>query len=226
MQHTILIIDDDAHIRDVIRFALEDAGYKTQEASNGNQGLISFGRTPADLVVLDIGMPELDGFQTCKELRKTSNAPILFLTARNDEIDRVLAFELGGDDYLSKPFSPRELVLRVGAILKRGKVSQTTAITVSDLTLDESKHLARLINSDLELTAREFALLSVLASNPLQVYPKAILMTHVYGANIYVADRTLDSHVRNIRAKARKLGCEDIIATVHGVGLKLGSCRC
>lgn len=226
MKQTVLIIDDDAHIRDVIRFALQDAGYQTQEAANGNQGLISFAKQPAGLIVLDIGMPEMDGFQTCKEIRKKSDAPILFLTARNDEIDRVLAFELGGDDYLSKPFSPRELVLRVGAILKRGKVTENPAVTIGDLALDESKHLATLAGADLELTAREFALLGVLAKRPDHVFPKQSLMGHVYGETIFVADRTLDSHVRNVRAKARKIGCDDIIATVHGVGLRLGSCQC
>lgn len=226
MPQLIHIVDDDAHIRDVIRFALEDAGYKTQDAANGNQALANFSKTPADLIVLDISMPELDGFQTCKEIRKSSNVPILFLTARNDEIDRVLAFELGGDDYLAKPFSPRELVLRVGAILKRGKPNDTTDITVADLNIDEARHLALLKGSDLELTAREFSLLNILAKRPDQVYSKASIMSQVYGETIFVADRTLDSHVRNLRAKARKLGCDDIVATVHGVGLKLGKCLC
>ena len=226
MPHLIHIVDDDAHIRDVIRFALEDAGYKTQDAANGNQALANFSKAPADLIVLDISMPELDGFQTCKEIRKSSNVPILFLTARNDEIDRILAVELGGDDYLAKPFSPRELVLRIGAILKRGKPSDTTNIVVADLNIDEARHLALLKGSDLELTAREFSLLNVLAKRPDQVFSKPSIMSQVYGETIFVADRTLDSHVRNLRAKARKLGCDDIVATVHGVGLKLGKCLC
>lgn len=226
MANRVLIVDDDAHIRDVIRFALEEAGLETEDAANGNQALISMSKSAADLVVLDIGMPEMDGFQTCKEIRKSSNVPILFLTARNDEIDRVLAFELGGDDYLSKPFSPRELVLRVQAILKRGKAASVSKVMVGDLTLEEDKHLAILKGTRLELTAREFTLLNVLAKHPDQVFPKARVMAHVYGETVFVADRTLDSHVRNLRAKARSLGCEDIVATVHGVGLKLGSCLC
>jgi two-component system OmpR family response regulator len=226
MSKSVHIVDDDAHIRDVIRFALEDAGYQAQEASNGNQALINIAKSPADLIVLDIGMPEMDGFQTCKEIRKTSDVPILFLTARNDEIDRVLAFEFGGDDFLSKPFSPRELVLRVGAILKRGKTLDRPDISISDLSIDEGKHLALLNGDDIGLTAREFKLLNILANSPNQVFSKSNLMRHVYGENLFVADRTLDSHVRNVRAKARKLGCDDIITTVHGVGLKLGNCTC
>lgn len=226
MVQRIQIVDDDAHIRDVIRFALEDAGFATVDAENGNQALLHLAKQPSDLVVLDIGMPELDGFQTCREIRKTSNVPILFLTARNDEIDRVLAFELGGDDYLSKPFSPRELVLRVHAILKRGKADNNSTLSVGDLVLDKDRHLATLAGQDLALTAREFALLFALASHPDHVLPKARLMAKVYGDHTYVADRTLDSHIRNLRAKARTAGCADIIATVHGVGMKIGGCLC
>lgn len=226
MAQKIHIVDDDEHIRDVIRFALQDAGYETVDAVNGNQALLHLSKAPADLVILDIGMPEMDGFQTCKEIRKTLSVPILFLTARNDEIDRILAFELGGDDYLSKPFSPRELVLRVAAILKRGKPQAKSKISIADLCLEPSKHLVTLKNMPLDLTAREFTLLTALAKRPDQVFPKASLMAQVYGETIFVADRTLDSHVRNLRAKARKLGCDDIIATVHGVGLRLGNCKC
>ncbi|MGB7270310.1 MAG: response regulator transcription factor [Albidovulum sp.] len=226
MPHEIHIVDDDAHIRDVIRFALRDAGYQIQEAANGNQALANLAKHAADLVILDVGMPELDGFQTCKEIRKTSNVPILFLTARNDEIDRVLAFELGGDDYLSKPFSPRELVLRIGAILSRGKSEIGSKLSIGNLTLEDSKHLATLKGRPLSLTPREFALLSVLAKSPDQVFMKANIMAQIYGNNIFVADRTLDSHVRNLRAKAREFGCDDIVTTVHGVGLKLGRCLC
>lgn len=226
MAQKIYIVDDDEHIRDVIRFALQDAGYETVDAANGNQALIQLSKAPADLIILDIGMPEMDGFQTCKEIRKKSDVPILFLTARNDEIDRILAFELGGDDYLSKPFSPRELILRVAAILKRGKPQLSSAVLVTDLALDTSKHLATLKGATLDLTAREFALLNALAKRPEQVFPKADLMAQVYGENTFVADRTLDSHVRNLRTKARALGCDDIITTIHGVGLRLGRCKC
>lgn len=226
MAQKIHIVDDDEHIRDVIRFALQDAGYETMDAANGSQALINLAKSTADLIILDIGMPEMDGFQTCKGIRKKSAVPILFLTARNDEIDRILAFELGGDDYLSKPFSPRELILRIAAILKRGIPQSSLKVSVADLCLEESKHLATLKGVALELTAREYALLNTLAKHPDQVFPKAAIMAQVYGESIYVADRTLDSHVRNLRAKARVLGCNDIIATVHGVGLKLGGCKC
>lgn len=121
MSAEILIVDDDAHIRDVIRFALEDVGMMVREASNGQIALREVASRTPDIVVLDIGMPELDGFETCKVLRRSHQMPILFLTARDDEIDRVLGFELGADDYVAKPFSPRELVLRIRAILARAQ---------------------------------------------------------------------------------------------------------
>ncbi|MCL4117382.1 UNVERIFIED_CONTAM: hypothetical protein GTU68_058693 [Idotea baltica] len=222
----ILIVDDDIHIRDVLTFALKDAGFSVSEANNGQRGLLMLNREKSDLVILDIGMPEMDGLEMCKELRKLSDVPVLFLTARNDEIDRILAFELGGDDYLSKPFSPRELILRVKAILKRGQEPQRQIITQGDLCLDQDSHRATLDGDEMELTAREFSLLYPLAKNPERVFSKSQIMAHVYGENIYVENRTLDSHVRNLRAKARKLGCENLIDTVHGIGFRLGNCSC
>ena len=226
MNKRILIVDDDPHIRDVIRFALDDAGFETKEACNGNKAILNLAQFKAHLIVLDIGMPGLDGFQTCRAIRKNSDVPILFLTARNDEIDRVLAFELGGDDYVSKPFSPRELVLRVNAILKRGKPAANPTVTIGDLVLDHSSFGATLDGQPLQLTSREFTMLTALAKRPNQVFPKPHLMRMVYGDHIFVADRTLDSHVRNLRAKARELGCDDIVTTVHGIGLRLGKCTC
>ncbi|GHA58119.1 DNA-binding response regulator [Amylibacter ulvae] len=223
---TVLIVDDDIHIRDVLKFALADAGFSVSEASNGSQGLLAADRGKPDLVILDIGMPEMDGLEMCKELRKTSNVPILFLTARNDEIDRILAFELGGDDYLSKPFSPRELVLRVKAILKRGNDPVKKQMSTGDLVVEQETHRATLNGKLLELTPREFSLLNPLAQSPERIFTKSQLMAHIYGENIYVENRTLDSHVRNLRAKARGLGCDDLIVTAHGIGFRLGDCTC
>ena len=152
--NNILIVDDDARIRDVVRFALEDSGFQTTEAGTGQDALELFRKTPTDLVVLDIGMPEMDGLETCKELRKTSTVPILFLTARDDEIDRILGFQLGGDDYVTKPFSPRELVLRIKAILARSadRKAPDEVTVFQDLRLDHSAHRCTLAETEIQLT--------------------------------------------------------------------------
>ncbi|WP_170564906.1 response regulator transcription factor [Ruegeria atlantica] len=226
--NNILIVDDDARIRDVVRFALEDSGFRTTEASTGQDALELLGTTPADLVVLDIGMPEMDGLEACRELRKTSTVPILFLTARDDEIDRILGFQLGGDDYVTKPFSPRELVLRIKAILARAADPKSlNDVTVfEDLQLDHGAHRCTLGKAEVQLTGIEFAVLSILAKAPSRVYSRAQLIELVYGHNTYLSGRTVDSHIRNIRQKARALGYPDLIQTVHGVGVKLGVCQC
>nr|WP_254453113.1 response regulator transcription factor [Ruegeria atlantica] len=223
-----MIVDDDARIRDVVRFALEDSGFRTTEASTGQDALELLGTTPADLVVLDIGMPEMDGLEACRELRKTSTVPILFLTARDDEIDRILGFQLGGDDYVTKPFSPRELVLRIKAILARAADPKSlNDVTVfEDLQLDHGAHRCTLGKAEVQLTGIEFAVLSILAKAPSRVYSRAQLIELVYGHNTYLSGRTVDSHIRNIRQKARALGYPDLIQTVHGVGVKLGVCQC
>ena len=183
--------------------------------------------TKPDLVVLDVGMPEMDGFETCKVIRKSSDMPILFLTARDDEIDRVLGFELGGDDYVSKPFSPRELVLRIRAILSRHQGAQRPPerLTHGDLWMDPDSHSARLGDEALKLTGIEFGLLAALAKAPERVLSRQQLIEAVYGNNTHLSGRTVDSHIRNIRAKAAILGYDEVVETVHGVGIKLGACQ-
>ncbi|SMX46562.1 response regulator transcription factor [Actibacterium lipolyticum] len=224
MAHRILIADDDPHIRDIIRIALESAGNTVVEVSNGQAALTELGRTEVDLVVLDIGMPHMDGFDCCQAIRAKSNVPILFLTARDDEIDRVLGFQLGADDFVAKPFSPRELVLRIKAILSRGKPDPARALKHGALKIESEGHLATLGGEEMALTAREFALLAYLATHAAQVHSRNQLIDALYGGNTDMSGRTLDSHIRNIRAKAAKLGCDEVIVTVHGVGVKLGGC--
>lgn len=227
----ILVVDDDSHIRDVICFALEKAGMSTTTARDGLQALDVFRRQPAELVVLDIGMPEMDGLEVCRQLRRFSEVPILFLSARDDEIDRVLGLEIGGDDYVTKPFSPRELVARVNVILKRVRQGQRreseteAALSWGALSLDANAHAARFAAQDLTLTAIEFAILRALITRPRQVFSREQILDHAYGGTIHVADRTIDSHVRNIRAKLAKAGCASAIETVHGVGFRLGRCE-
>lgn len=226
MMPDILVVDDDASIRSIIRMALEDAGMRVSEVANGKAALVEHRRTPRALVVLDIGMPELDGFETCKALRSFSPVPVLFLTARDEEIDRLLGFQLGGDDYVTKPFSPRELVLRVKAILGRARPADIdTQLEYGDLSLRALAHEAVLGNQILDLTAAEFALLKTLLAAPDRVHTRDQLITSIHGANNSMSDRTIDSHLRNLRNKAKTLGYPDVIRTIHGVGLRLGTCR-
>lgn len=228
MSHRILVVDDDPHIRDVICFALEKAGMDVAVAQDGADALAQFERTPADLIVLDIGMPELDGLEVCRRVRKTSDVPILFLSARSDEIDRVLGLELGGDDYVTKPFSPRELVARVGAILKRVKTQPAaeskgqTKIERGRLKLDAERFDVRYAGAAVPLTALEFSILRLLASRPGIVFSRDQIMDSAYPGNVHVSDRTIDSHIRNVRAKFAAAGCEAIIETVHSIGFRLG----
>ncbi|MEL6171128.1 MAG: response regulator transcription factor [Pseudomonadota bacterium] len=225
----ILIIDDDPQIRDVLRIALRQAGYEISEAGDGAEGLAKARNGKADLVVLDIGLPEMDGLELCKALREQSDVPVLFLTARDDEIDRVLGFELGGDDYVTKPFSPRELLARIKAILKRNGHTpvekQKTSMSRGDLRLDPERHLCTFSDAAITLTSREMALLAHLMSRPDHIATKAQLTDAIYGPSFYISDRTLDSHLRNLRAKLAKAGCVSAIETVHGVGIRMGACQ-
>ncbi len=231
MAPRILVVDDDSHIRDVICFALEKAGMVTITARDGVQALDAFRRQPAELVILDIGMPEMDGLEVCRQIRRSSEVPILFLSARDDEIDRVLGLEIGGDDYVTKPFSPRELVARVSVILKRVRQGQRKESEVKvplswgALNLDTGAHAARFAAQELTLTAIEFAILRALIARPRQVFSREQILDSAYGGAIHVADRTIDSHIRNIRAKLAKAGCDSAIETVHGVGFRLGRCE-
>lgn len=223
MTSSILIVDDDPNIRDVVRIAAQGAGFATLEAANGQLALTHIGREVVDLVILDVGMPLMDGFECCTQIRATSDVPVLFLTAQDDEVDRVLGFCLGADDFVSKPFSPRELILRVKAILARGK-PQVKQSLHGVLEMDISRHSCHISGVEMTLTATEFALLSKLLSQPERVHDRSDLIDQIYGQNNSLSGRTIDSHVRNIRAKAAELGCENIIDTVHGVGVRLGAC--
>jgi two-component system OmpR family response regulator len=222
----ILVADDEPNIREVISFALERAGFATATARNGSEALQQFRRGAPDLIVLDIGMPEMDGLEVCRQIRKTSEVPILFLSARDEEIDRVLGLEIGGDDYVTKPFSARELVARVNVILKRsrnGSMKAPAALTHGRARLDASRHAVWFGEAPITLTALEFEILSALLARPEVVFSREQIMTAAYGGGTYVSDRTIDSHIRNLRAKFAEAGCASIIETVHGVGFRLGT---
>ena len=226
----ILIADDDAHIREVIGFALRKAEMEIVVAANGAEAMALFAAAKPDLIVLDVGMPELDGLDVCREIRKTSDVPILFLSARDEEIDRVLGLEIGGDDYVTKPFSPRELVARVKAILRRkGAAPETEAVAVSlrhgALEMDVVAHVAIFDGRALNLTALEFAIMRTFLAQKHRAFSREQIMQAAYPANIHVADRTIDSHIRNIRAAFAQHGCSNALETVHGIGFRLGACE-
>ena len=231
-QKKILVVDDDPHIREVISFALQKAEMVVVTAENGQQALTAFTESPADLIVLDINMPEMDGLACCREIRKVSEVPILFLSSRDDEIDRILGLEIGGDDYVTKPFSPRELVARINAILKR---TQSTVSSVEEveshclihgqLSLDEDQHAVWWGKQSVGLTATEFAILAQFMRHPTRVFSRDSIMSSAYQFNIQVSDRTIDSHIRHIRSKFAAVGCGTIIETLHSVGYKLSPCQ-
>ena len=228
MPHNILVADDDPHIREIICFALEKAGMKTQGVADGAAALRAIERRAPDLVVLDIGMPEMDGLEVCRRLRQVSDVPVLFLSARDEEIDRILGLEMGGDDYVTKPFSPRELVARVNVILRRARPapaeSEERQFSHGGLALVPASHGASFDGRPLALTGIEFSILKGFLARPTHVLAREAVMANAYAANIHVSERTVDSHIRNIRAKLAAAGCTDAIETVHGVGFRLGRC--
>ncbi len=228
--HHILVVDDDPHIRDVVCFALEKADYTWSVAGDGHVALEQFDARAPDLVILDVGLPELDGLEVCRRIRKISETPILFLSARDDEIDRILGLEIGGDDYVTKPFSPREIVARIGVILKRvtakhsGGADENEIFNHGGLMLDASHRSARFDGEPVELTSIEFDILRTILARPRQTFTREQIMIAAYPPNIHVSDRTIDSHIRNIRSKLSAAACTDVIETVHGFGFRLGNC--
>jgi two-component system OmpR family response regulator len=222
----ILVVDDDAHIREVVRFALEKAGHEVREAADGRAALRAFARSPADLLVLDILMPEVDGLEVCRELRRDSDVPILFLSSRDEELDRVLGLELGADDYVVKPFSPRELVARVKGILRRVQRSAADAalpaeiIEYGPLRIDVNRHECSWAGRAIPLTVTEFGLLRSLLGMPGKVYTRDELVERAYGDGHHITDRTVDSHIRRIRKKFKEHRGEPV-ETVYGLGYRI-----
>ena len=226
----VLVVDDDPHIREVVCFALQKAGYETTEARDGADALVRFEQLKPDLLVLDIMMPELDGTEVCRRIRQQHRTPIVFLSSKDEEIDRILGLELGGDDYITKPFSPRELVARVKAVLRRGGDaasahggSDTAPLRHGQVHLDPNEYRAFWGATEVVLTATEFGILRTLLSWPGKVFTRDALMDGAYDLNRVVSDRTIDSHVRRLRHKFELAGGSPL-ETVHGVGYKLGPC--
>lgn len=222
MARTILIVDDEPHIVELIQHHVASAGFDTMTASNGREALELARTANPDLLILDVMLPEMDGLEVCRRLRESSDVPILMLTARREEIDRVLGLELGADDYLTKPFSPREMMARVKAILRRSEgrsESPKEQLEIGVLRIDLIGHQAYLDDEPLSLTRTEFALLQVLAEDPGRAFTRNDLLDRVWGEE-YVGDaRIVDVYIRYLR---EKLGDESsLIETVRGVGYRL-----
>lgn len=225
-QGTVVLVEDDPNIADLVDLYLRRDGFRVVRAPNGAAGLELVRRERPRVVLLDVGLPgELDGFAVCRAIRAESDTPVLFLTAQSDEIDRVLGLELGADDYVTKPFSPRELVARVKAILRRtGQqvgpgTRQAAPFEVGGVTIDEARREVVVGGSPVELTAREFDLLVYLGTHRGFVLSRQQLLDGVWGANWFGDERTVDVHVGQLR---KKLGVALPLATVRGAGYRLG----
>ena len=220
---TVVVVEDDPAIADLLDLYLRQAGYRVLQAPSGERGLELAAQHRPVLMVLDIGLPGIDGLEVCRRVRVDSTLPILFLTARDGEIDRVLGLELGADDYVTKPFSPREVVARVKAILRRGDAaaaSPGTVVEVGDgIEVDLARREARVAGQPVALANREFDLLAFLAAHQGQALSRQQLLDGAWGADWYGDERTVDVHVRQLR---KKLGDDLPLATVWGVGYRLG----
>ena len=223
----ILIVDDDPQIREVLAIALGRAGFIPLAVADGPAALREAQRSEVDLMVLDVGLPHMDGLEVCRRLRATSDLPILFLTAQGEEVDRIVGLELGADDYVAKPFSPRELVARIKAVLRRsGAGSAGRSVRRHGvLTLDTEARVCTFGGREVPLTATEMALLGRLLARPEHVTSRVQLFGAMYGGSADVSDRTVDSHLRNLRRKLAEAGCADAIETVYGIGVRLGPCQ-
>ena len=220
----ILIVEDEPKLASLESDYLIQAGYHTTIITNGLEVVPSVQATPPDLILLDLMLPGKDGMEICKEVRQFSNIPIIMITARVEEIDRLLGLELGADDYICKPFSPREVVARVKAVLRRFQPLPSDANqTIEDalVTLNQDHYKALVNNVEVSLTAVEFQLFNKLFSEPGRIYSRAQLMDHIYNDHRVVSDRTIDSHIKKIRKKiAEALPNQDLIHSVYGVGYK------
>jgi two-component system, OmpR family, response regulator len=225
----VLLVDDDPHILQVLAFAFAKAGMATIEAGDGETALDRIAQHRPDLVVLDINMPRMNGLDVCRRLRADdSMVPILFLSSRDDEIDRVLGIELGADDYVIKPFSPREVVARAGAILRRtarpAAAVPANRLVHGRLALDTAGWQAHWADREVPLTVTEFSLLAALAAAPQRVLSRDALIDRLHGPGFAVTERTIDSHIRNLRRKFAECGATDVIETRPGIGYRLGAC--
>lgn len=225
----VLLVEDEPSIADTLIYALKTERFEVHHANTGQQALLAFSQNPFDFAVLDIGLPDMSGLDVCRHLRESSPIPVLFLTARDSEVDRILGLELGGDDYVTKPFSPREVVARIRAILRRtSRPSPFTPASppppcdprTTPLLHDHAAMRILIHGKPLDLTAHEYKLLLAFLKNPHRVLTRDQLLDHAWNDPGAVTDRTIDAHVKTIRAKLRSVhpGAEEVIQTRRGLG--------
>ena len=225
MSDCILVVEDERSIRTIVEYALRDAGFRVLTAARGDDALGVVAAEPVDLVVLDIMLPGLDGLEVCKRIRAERNIPIIMLSARGEELDKVLGLELGADDYVTKPFSPRELVSRVKANLRRARLEpdRTAPLRVGGLEIDATARTVRRGDEEIPLTYSEFEILNKLASSPRRVFTREELMNHLWKGSFYGDLRSVNVHVRHLRQKVEEEPSEPVlIRTVRGVGYAFG----
>jgi len=220
----ILVVEDDPRISDVLEYALKAEGYEVRTTQRGREAAEIARNNSPGLIVLDVGLPDIDGFEVCRILRTFSDVPVIFLTSRSDEIDRVVGLEIGGDDYMVKPFSPRELVARIKAIRRRNQRPEAALANDSKsqlhygpLTIDAEKFRIQCQGREISLTAQEFKLLELLVRHPGRVFTREQVLDRAWGEGGLVADRTIDVHVKSLR---KKFGKFEFIETVRGIGYR------
>jgi DNA-binding response OmpR family regulator len=221
----VLVVEDDPRISDVLEYALKAEGYEVQTAQRGREATELAKSSSPSLIVLDVGLPDIDGFEVCRLVRKFSDVPVIFLTSRSDEIDRVVGLEIGGDDYVVKPFSPRELLARIKAIRRRNDRTvlkpslspSENALRYGPLTIDPDKFRIQCQGREIILTAQEFKLLELLVKHPGRVFTRAQVLNRAWGDGGLVTDRTIDVHVKSLR---KKFGKFEFIETVRGIGYR------
>ena len=224
MSETILVIDDQADVRDLISFTLKDAGYRVVEAATGPAGIEAYHANQPDLILLDIGLGSMDGLEVCRQLRTVTSTPIIFLTSRSDEVDELVGFAAGGDDYITKPFSPKVVLARVSSLMRRNQRPDESAKTVfqaGPLSLDTAAHEVTLDGKPLDLTRTEFDLLQALMENPSRVVTRDSLLERVWG-EWYGDTHVVEVHISRLRNKVKKAGGPAVGVAVRGVGYKLG----
>ena len=222
---SILVVDDEQSITDFVSYSLMKEGFKVDVASNGEEGLQAAMHKHYDLFVLDIMLPGMDGYELCRRLRSKTNAPVLFLSARDTELDKVVGLEIGGDDSLAKPFGVRELIARVRALLRRGSGGDfpgaNHAITASGITLDEDAHTAAGDHGEIDLTPREFELLASLMKNAGKVVSREDLLRDAWGWEYLTETKTVDTHIKRLRDKIHAAGYDPaLVETVRGYGYR------
>ncbi len=217
----ILVVDDEPEIVDLLRSYLRRDGFDVDDAGDGEAALAAFAKVHPDLVILDLMLPKVDGREVCRRIREMSGTPIIMLTARDEETDKLLGLELGADDYITKPFSPREVVARVRAVLRRGSRETIEMVRVGDLTIDLRAHEVNLQGRRVNLTPTEFRLLEILAGHPNQVFTRMQLIDRIQGHAFEGYERTVDAHIKNLRGKVEPDPRNPRhILTVYGVGYK------